>query len=205
MSDITPEILEQIRQQQAQRKETPVSPIIEKTPETKPQNILEGFDDLGNLIYQISFDQDVKQGPSTFYQNGRKISETTFENDILNGPFKTYHPNGAISVAGTYSNGVMDNALLAYSAEKVLIKKETYQMGVKEGLSQIFYPSGELYEETIFSNDQPTGESKTYYKNQSLMMLKRYKDGMLICQETYNDSGELVEKQAMTPKEQEDA
>jgi antitoxin component YwqK of YwqJK toxin-antitoxin module len=231
MLEITPEILEQLRLVQQQKKEPlkkesvesleastlePSLPenfsditfhtvendqgnVIQKIPlkDGIPHGMMEEFDDQKDLVSQIFFDQGQKNGLSIFYIKGQKVVETTFVKDILEGPFVTYHTNGQINTTGTYTHGMMDQEFCIYDDQGHLLKKEQYQSGYKEGLSQNFYPNGTLYEEVLFSKDIPVGDSKTYHMNQSLMMLKQYKDGMVIYEEVHDDRGNLIEKKSM--------
>ena len=173
--------------------------VLQKIPmkEGNIHGVLEEFDDQGSRISEIMFDQGKRNGRSIFYIKGHKVVDVTFAQDVLEGSFATYHMNGKINTTGTYTRGAMDQELCIYDDQENLIKKEQYQAGYKEGVSQTFYPDGILYEEIVFGKDIPIGESKTYHINQTLMMLKRYKDGMIVYQETYDDKGNMIDKKSV--------
>jgi antitoxin component YwqK of YwqJK toxin-antitoxin module len=249
MSDITPELLEQIRL--AQKKPQPIEdtspekPALSQTPDPSlvvheiknhdgkviqkiplkngvidgilevfdekgnlrqsipyennlTQGTMMGYDDLGNILYEIPFKDGKKEGLGTFYMNGTKSSDITFQNDQMDGSFTAYHGNGAISMQVTYKESHMDGELSAFNERGTLVKKETYAMGKKNGPSQTFYPSGNLYEEATFENNIPINQSTTYHENQKPMTIKHYKEGKIVLTETYDDNGGLKKKEAGT-------
>ena len=49
--------------------------------------------------------------------------------------------------------------------------------GLKEGLSQKYFPSGELSSKINYKNGEPHGSWKSYYKNGQLYYDSTYKDG----------------------------
>ena len=65
---------------------------------------IKGFDPQGALMYEIPVTNNKTEGVSTMYMNGVKASETTFENDAMNGPLISFHPNGLINSEGTYKD-----------------------------------------------------------------------------------------------------
>lgn len=68
--------------------------------------------------------------------------------------------------------------------------------GVKEGLSQKYYPSGEISSKINYKNGEPHGSWKSYYKNGQLSNDSTYKDGKREGeQKTYFKNGKIHEIQ----------
>ncbi len=43
---------------------------------------------------------------TSWYENGRKNSQGTYENGLLQGKYTVWHPNGKVFYSGKYKNGV---------------------------------------------------------------------------------------------------
>lgn len=125
--------------------------------------------------------------------NGKKSTEVSFENDAMHGPFTGYHTNGKLSMTATYDQNYLEGALCIYDETETLLKKEVYSKGQKNGTSQMFYPSGGLYEDASFEQDKPVGKTTLYHENQKIMSIKYYEEGRLVLTEVYDDNGKVKE------------
>lgn len=147
--------------------------------------------------------------------NGKLIYQGNFKDDKPIGELKRYHTNGVIKAKLFYTEGSetvtaelydMKGQLMAkgnyigqekegnwkYYKQGQLISEETYDHGVKDGVSKTYYPSGELFEETHWKNNQKSGLYKAYFKTGKPYMECQMADGKRdgTCK-VYFDNGQL--------------
>ncbi len=90
------------------------------------------FDERGYLIKIIGYRNDQLHGLSGIYKNGRTISETTYADGVMNGPFSAYDDKtGAIQRSGTMKNGQQDGELLYYNPDGSVSMRYQYREGEK--------------------------------------------------------------------------
>jgi antitoxin component YwqK of YwqJK toxin-antitoxin module len=130
----------------------------------------------GKLRYLINYNKGLKNGLYEYYlSNGIKLVSNEYSNDLLNGHYTRYNNDGKIQINIEYKAGIPytvialnDNlnhpldpgtlkdgtgALKYYDKDNRLERLETYKNGVKDGLTEIYYPSnGNIHSKGTFSN-----------------------------------------------------
>lgn len=108
-----------------------------------PKNgILKIFDRKRNLVLEITYKNNKKNGANTFY----------FEN------------SNQIEIINYYKDDNLDGICEEYNENGILIKQETFVDGVKEGVERIFDEDGILIKEIIYAHNKEIS-SKKFRKN----------------------------------------
>jgi len=136
-------------------------------------------------------------------KTNKLIYEGTFLNNIPNGKFKYYHPNDSIKAIMIFSNNgeisyselfnsngkkmakgkyykeLKDSIWIYYDDSGLLISKENYIKGKKEGGSFVYLPDGSISEEKNYKQDIQHGEFKQYFDGKNLKSKGNYINGAL--------------------------
>jgi len=112
-------------------------------------------DSLHNLLEQGVYQDGVLHGTRTIYHpdGTTPMVIETYEKGQFDGPYKTYHRNGNVELAGEYISGVMT--------------------GEWKG----FYDNNQLKEVVRFENNMEQGPFKEYYMNGNLKAEGAYLNG----------------------------
>jgi len=90
------------------------------------------IDERGYLTNIVGYRNDKLHGLTGLYKNGRPISETTYANGLMNGPFSVYDDKtGAIQRSGTMKDGVQDGELLYFRPDGEVSMRYQYKNGEK--------------------------------------------------------------------------
>jgi antitoxin component YwqK of YwqJK toxin-antitoxin module len=101
------------------------------------------FDDRGIISYQENYLKGKLDGLKTIYYEpveGQYLVARyyNYDNGVLHGEFKTYHPNMKLESEGTYENGNLHGTVKHYYSNGNTMRIERYQYAVKHGY-WIFY------------------------------------------------------------------
>jgi antitoxin component YwqK of YwqJK toxin-antitoxin module len=77
----------------------------------------------------------------------------TYQEDLFEGPYKSFYPNGQLKLACVYKNNNIEGKWLQY------------------------YESGQLKEEVLFEGNTENGPFKEYHPNGQLSVEGSYKEG----------------------------
>ena len=127
----------------------------------------------GVLLEEANYAEGKLDGERILYNaKGEKEVSELYNNDVLNGPFKEFHPNGKIKFLGTYTDNVLG------------------------GTVNVFYPSGKVKEEVLFENNVEDGAFKEFHENGKLKWEGSYRNGdnEFGLLKEYNEEGELIRK-----------
>lgn len=69
------------------------------------------------------------QEKTVFYPDGKKQLTVFGDENILNGVYKSWHPNGELSFSGTYRNNSKEGEFLLFDQSGAIIRKGKYQSG----------------------------------------------------------------------------
>jgi antitoxin component YwqK of YwqJK toxin-antitoxin module len=110
-----------------------------------PEGVAREYDTLGHIVN------------SQLYQDGVLIAQgISDEGGFEQGPWKEYHPNGALKAEGEYHNGK------------------------KVGPWVFYHPNGKLEQKGKYDNKgQPMGDWKWYYEDGKLLREETYIDGQI--------------------------
>jgi antitoxin component YwqK of YwqJK toxin-antitoxin module len=147
------------------------------------------------------------------------VKELTFANDILQGEFRYYYPNGKIAQIGNYVQGKIkgktsiyypDGKLFSefsYNNDKINgIRKDFYPSGNTKliinildgkphGAYQTFFPNGKLEQEWNYQHGQAHGRYQYYYESGQIWIEKEYKDNLLWnVSFSYDSAGKSLDK-----------
>ncbi len=90
------------------------------------------IDERGYLTNIVGYRNDQLHGVTGLYKNGRTISETSYANGLMNGPFKIYDDkSGVIQRSGTMKNGKQDGELLYFKPDGSVSMRYQYREGEK--------------------------------------------------------------------------
>lgn len=115
--------------------------------------IYERFDDMGKKLDSSIYIKGKLEGEKKIFQDGVLYSIEYHKNDLYEGPYKVYYPNGQIQLEAFYSNNEMTGTLKSY------------------------YPSGAIKEIVEMKSNQENGPFKEFYENGSKKAEGQYKNG----------------------------
>ena len=135
--------------------------------------------DWGTTRYEGAFQDDKEVGVFRFYdQNGKLISERTYETPGGISNAIMYRPNGAIEAKGNFDGSNKNGIWKYYSKSGYVISQDHYTDGLKDGPEYVFYPDSSIAEVIEWKSDEKNGEwskysisgkpslKALYYKNQ---------------------------------------
>ncbi len=155
------------------------------------------------VAQRIPFVEGKKKGIGTFYYQGAKTSEISFDNDMMEGDAIFYGPNEIIQSLATYKANQLHGLFSNYDNKKNLIRTVMYQNGIMEGPSKTFYPSGKLLEEVSYKANKIQGSQVQYYEDGSIMRKVLYnEDGKPIHTQSFSPKGQQTEDKAIEPTAQ---
>lgn len=181
-----------------------------------------------NLIFVFSVSaqnttdaKGMKQGKWTKSQNGKKVYEGQFVDDVPVGAFLYFYPNGhlkiktvfadkghlnrtkmffdlpkeTIQAEGIYIDKKKDSVWNYYNENGKVILSENYNNGIKQGLERVYNNEGLLNLERYFQNDTLNGISTEYLENGAVFRKIAYRNGKMHGEfELYYPDGGLVLK-----------
>ena len=141
--------------------------------------------DKGVLVYEGQFVNDVPQGTfKYYYPNGKLKSVSEFVTGVSRVNVTTYHENGNVASKGTFVNQQKDGLWQYFNGKNVLLSEENYKLGKKNGRFVTYSMDGYKLKEESYANDALNGECKDYYEKEEIFKLSHYINGKL--------NGELV-------------
>jgi antitoxin component YwqK of YwqJK toxin-antitoxin module len=118
-----------------------------------------------------NFDKGNLDGLSTiWYEDGGKLSETTYMNGILNGPYREYHPDNHLKVQGQYLNGFFTGKWLYFNFSGDIVGEGEFVHGT--GKERSFYPDGTVSHEVHYKNNLKDGEEIEYSQKGQVTSIK---------------------------------
>jgi len=112
-----------------------------------------------------------------YYDNGQIASEGSFKNNLPEGLWKTYYPDGILKSQGYKSVGQSDSTWFFYDNTGRLTWRYEYDFDKKNGCAQRFDTLNNLREELFYVNDVIQGEKIWLYPDGSLKKTLTYFDG----------------------------
>lgn len=135
----------------------------------------------GKLIYEGEFKDDKPVGKFKYYfPNDTVKAIMFFRNDGKTSYAKLFHMNGKRAAEGKYINKeTKDSTWTYYDEMGVLLSRETYNMGKKNGTSFVYLPNGAVSEERNYKNDVQDGVFKQYFDGKNIKAQGNYVNGNL--------------------------
>jgi antitoxin component YwqK of YwqJK toxin-antitoxin module len=129
-------------------------------------------------------------------QTGNVLSETSWDQDVIEGIKKTFHPDGTLANETPYKKGVVAGQSRSYSSEGVLVRVVNFKDGKRDGESVDYWPEKpEAVQRTIsYRNGLVEGVAKAFYLNGALKWERPFRDNLQHGVEKQYAADGLVEK-----------
>jgi len=112
-----------------------------------------------------------------FFYNGNITAEGTYiKNDIRDGEWKYYTPNGYLLSSEKYDEGTIVGEDKDYYVNSNKRSISPYKEGVSNGLYRMYYLNGQLRVQGYYKNNQGQGDWVYYYPDGKLAEMRYYKD-----------------------------
>lgn len=137
----------------------------------------------------------------TFDEQGVLRDKYSYHLGLLDGPYESYSSKGTLIETGAYVKGSKEGEVLSYNIDGELVKSERYLEGLLHGELSEYYPNGNVsgvwhYYHGILHGDSQTiavtkyspqrkvVEEQDFRMGQPWGSHKKYKEGVLISEET---------------------
>ncbi|MGL6118870.1 MAG: toxin-antitoxin system YwqK family antitoxin [Fusobacteriaceae bacterium] len=172
--------------------------LIYKENEIKP---FTGRIILKHLNNQIYYEGSLKEGKphgesAEYDDTGDLVKKGAFNNGEKHGEFVYYNEDGSVKKEEKYSNGKVVNSkeIWYYDNGEINMILENND-GSRNGILTKNYESGVMWHKGGYDNEQHHGTVSWYSKQENLMMIKSYKNGVLNGKSIfYEDDGKTVTK-----------
>lgn len=140
----------------------------------------------GKLIYEGLFKDDKPQGVFKYYYPFDTVKAIMdFKKDGQCAYAKLFHPNGKIMAKGKYIGEIKDSVWIYYDEAAVMVSKDIYINGKKNGKCLVYLPDGKLAEERVYKMDVQDGPFKQYFDGKTVKGEGTYVNGLLEGKNTY--------------------
>lgn len=98
-----------------------------------------------------------------YHKDGKSVMiEEHYQDNIRNGSYKVFYPNGALTKSAFYKDDQLDGNSKKYSQEGVLIEDVNYKNGVLNGSATFYETNGNIKQKGIYENDLKVGVWEFY-------------------------------------------
>jgi len=131
----------------------------------KKQGYWKKTDEKNKLIYEGMFKDDKPVGKfKYYYPNDSLRAIMNFKADGKGAYVKLFHMSGKRMGEGKYINSeVKDSVWTYYDESGVLISRENYKAGKKEGQAFVYLPDGSISEMRTYKGDVQNGPFKEFF------------------------------------------
>lgn len=147
----------------------------------------------GGVMYDGYFKDNRPTGEfKRYYEDGTLKSILEYSADGTTADVSLYYPNGLPASKGRYTGQLKEGIWTFYSSSEsgVIIRREEYLHGKKNGVSTDFYPDSTVAEKVNYVNDIKEGEWFKYYPDGNISIKSRYTNNLLNGDfEAYYDNG----------------
>jgi antitoxin component YwqK of YwqJK toxin-antitoxin module len=143
----------------------------------------------GKILYEGMFRDGIPQGTFKYYYPFDTVQAIfDFRKDGKISYAKIFHQNGKLAGKGKYINEykgteivnrLKDSVWIYYDDLGVMISKDVYSNGKKNGTSYVYLPDGKIAEERNYKMDVQEGAFKQYYDGKILKGEGTYVNGKL--------------------------
>lgn len=133
------------------------------------------------LLYEGEFKDGKPVGVfKYYYPNDSVRAIMSFKNDGKEAYAKLFHMNGKKMAEGKYvGKEVKDSVWTYFDEAAVMISKETYKMGKKNGASYVYLPDGKVSEQRTWKMDLEDGPFKQYFDGVAVKAAGNYVNGKM--------------------------
>lgn len=157
----------------------------QKANHTDENGLKQGYWEKGYPNGKIAYKGYFKDGKpigkmERFYESGIKKADINFLSDGKTSYVVFYYENGGKAADGKYINDDKDSTWNYYSYyDKLLQTIENYKLGKKHGKVQVFYTTGQVYDQTNWVDGKKHGEWIQYFQNGNIKMITYYENDVL--------------------------
>ena len=140
----------------------------------------------GKFIFEGTFKDDKPQGVFKYYYPFDTVKAIMdFKKDGAYAYAKLFHPTGKLMARGKYIGEVKDSVWTYYDDAGVMVSRDIYVNGKKNGKCLIYLPDGKIAEERIYKMDVQDGPFKQYFDGKLVKGEGTYVNGVLEGKNTY--------------------
>jgi antitoxin component YwqK of YwqJK toxin-antitoxin module len=170
--------------------------VNQKDAQGNRQGIWKGTYDGGNPRYEGTFDHGRETGTFTFFDDSKAHTVAATRVFAKDGSCYTtfFEPTGTKVSEGKEINKLREGEWVYYHFKaKSIMAKETYKQGKIEGVRRVFFPSGEIAEETSYINGIKDGPYRKFTEKALVLEEATYKNDKYEGPAIYRDSkGNIV-------------
>lgn len=138
------------------------------------------------LVYEGLFKDDKPQGIFKYYYPFDSVKVImNFKQDGKIAYSTMFHPTGKKMAYGKYVNEQKDSVWTYYDDLGVLISRETFSLGKKNGKEYVYFPDGVVSEERNYKMDVQDGSFKLYFDKNVVKGEGTYVNGQMEGKNTY--------------------
>lgn len=131
----------------------------------------------GIVSEQSTYHDNLLNGPYTsYFEDGSIEATVNFKNGEKDGKYTRYHKNGAVRQTGTYTNGKENGEVKIMDESGNIALIIQTKDGNINGKYTSFYGNGDVYYYQYFTNGKQDGKFEVFYPNKTLMKKGEYKD-----------------------------
>lgn len=146
--------------------------------------VLEGkctwYGENGKVTQEGFFTDGKPDGASvSYYSDGAKKNEGTYQNGLLNGIYRDFFPSGAIQAEATFKNGKIDGRLVKYFNETQKKEEVYFSNGKEDGPYEFYNVNGKLFNKGTARDGAQEGTCYDYYYEGPLRKIYTVHDRLL--------------------------
>jgi len=134
----------------------------------------------GKILYEGEFKDDKPVGKFIHYYPGDTVRRAVmyyYDGGRIAYANLYHQTTGKIMAQGKYVNEKKDSVWTYYDEGGIMISKETWKEGMKEGKSFVYLDDGQIVEECSYKNDKKHGPYKQYYPDKRIKCEGTYENG----------------------------
>lgn len=157
----------------------PQDTINQMDSQGRKQGYWQKRDSLGRLAYDGYFKDGHASGTfHYYYQSGNIKTVSTLSQNGKRAVVVSFFQNGQKMASGIYYDEKKDSIWHFFSEKDgSLVSEESYEAGVKNGCSKLFFPDGVLADSTTWKNGKMEGLSEQYYSDGKIKVRSSYRNG----------------------------
>lgn len=139
---------------------------------------------------------NMKKPPLENFKNDAKVEEGKYVNDMKNGIWRTYFPNGNKSSEVTYVNNTMNGYAKTFYESGEIMEEGDWKSNKWAGNYTMKYPDGKIQHKFAFNVAGKTEGSQEYYNPDGILIMKgEKKNGKETGKWAYYDDKGNLEKE----------
>lgn len=132
------------------------------------------------LVYEGLFKDNKPVGKFKYYHPNDSVRAImNFQQEGKVAYAKLFHMGGKRMAEGKYIQEIRDSVWIYYDEAGVLISRENFKMGKKDGTSYVYFPDGTVSEERVYKDDIQDGPFKQYFDGKKIKGFGNYSNGQL--------------------------